>query len=240
MLKKNLLSLILALCLCMTLAAPAWASDDIQSISIKEMFEEAVNSPQPLSETESISCTTMLTNEDGDAYLVNMYEYLPARIDDGENKSRTFVYSTEEDYITPYTNGLIQTNTSKDNSLSVFGTITVTYNEYVENNSTYAMLIKVTGGWERQDRSVAMKDREVVYCSTGAGTSDQVTIKYPTSDSFTYYSGYLKYANMNAPGSAVAAQSYIDLSRGTSSSYWTLTTRANVYNSELPFPFNTR
>ena len=131
MLKKNLLSLILALCLCMTLAAPAWASDDIQSISIKEMFEEAVNSPQPLSETESISCTTMLTNEDGDAYLINMYEYLPARIDNGENKSRTFVYSTEEDY-------------------------------------------------------------------------------------------------------------YIDLSRGTSSSYWTLTTRANLYNSELPFHFNNR
>ena len=38
MLKKNLLSLILALCLCMALAAPAWAADEItQPFSVSEI-----------------------------------------------------------------------------------------------------------------------------------------------------------------------------------------------------------
>lgn len=44
MLKKNLLSLILALCLCMTLIAPAWASDDDFNLKVEnqKIFEDQI------------------------------------------------------------------------------------------------------------------------------------------------------------------------------------------------------
>ena len=63
MLKKNLLSLILALCLCMALAAPAWAADDVDENNVGEY----INGMGYLVSSERID------NEDGTYFIENIY-----------------------------------------------------------------------------------------------------------------------------------------------------------------------
>ncbi len=65
--KKSLLSLILALCLCMALAAPAWAADDVDENNVGEY----INGMGYLVSSERID------NEDGTYFIENIYVNKP-------------------------------------------------------------------------------------------------------------------------------------------------------------------
>lgn len=225
--------------MCLSFSLPANATTintTASSLSIKDMFEEASRAPQTRSASSSpISCTTELTAEDGSTYTVELFEYTPAATSNATEHTKTYVYSTEAEYVTPRANGNTQTNTGWDDSISVYGYITVTYNSKphtVNSNITDYLLTKVSGGWERKDSSVSMSNRYVAYTCQYVFALNQVTHQYPTTNTFSYNTGYSTYVPDDGLSSVLGGQCSVDLAHG-SSSRWKLTTQANVFENNI-------
>jgi uncharacterized cupin superfamily protein len=236
---KKVIAFILSVSVCLSLSFSASAVDadtDSSEISIKDMFEEAVSAYQiqNISESPAI-CSTEITAEDGSTYSVALFEYTPASTSNETSQTKTYVYSTQAAYVTPRSNGNTQTNTGWDDSISVYGYITVTYNSRPygsKANVTEYLLTKVSGGWQRSDSSVSMSNRFVAYTCQYMFQRDQVTWKYPTTNTFSYKTGYSTYVPDDGTTAVLGAQCSVDLSHGTSSR-WTLTTQANVFVNDI-------
>ncbi len=225
------------MCLSLSLSASAATTNMSSSeISIKDMFEEASTAYQTRNFTSSsTTCSTEITAEDGSAYTVALFEYTPATVSDGTSHTKTYVYSTQPEYVTPKANGNTQSNAGWDDSISVYGYITVTYNSRPFSSSsdiTEYLLTKVSGGWEQSDSSVSMSNRFVAYTCQYMFAPSQVTWKYPTSNTFSYNTGYSTYVPDDSASAVLGAQCSVDLSHG-SSSRWTLTTQANVFANDI-------
>ncbi|MCD8192371.1 MAG: hypothetical protein LUD55_06240 [Oscillospiraceae bacterium] len=235
---KKFTALLLSVVLCLSISLPASATYTEASsseISIKDMFEQASSSCSTQSASESpVTCSAEITAEDGSTYSIALFEYTPAAVSDGESNTQTYVYSTQSEYVTPKASGNTQTNTGWDDSLSVYGYITITYNSRPYNDSgvTEYLLTKVSGGWERSDSTVSMSNRFVAYTSQYIFALSQVTWKYPTTNTFSYSTGYSTYVPNDNTTAVLGAQCSVDLAHGTSSN-WTLTTQANLFTNDI-------
>lgn len=236
---RRFIVLLLSVTMCLSLSLPASATTiNMQSseISIKDMFEEASMSCKTRSSRTSFTtCSTEITAEDGSTYNVALFEYTPATVYDGISYTKTYVYSTQAEYVTPKANGNTQTNTGWDDSISVYGYITITYNSRPfssGSNITEYLLTKVSGGWERSDSSVSMSNRFVAYTCQYIFALAQVTWKYPGSNTFSYNTGYSTYVPDDGATAVLGAQCSVDLTRGPYSQ-WTLTTQANVFVNSI-------
>ena len=162
--------------------------------SIEEMFEVAVadaaNTPAAMSDTnDGLVCSADLENEEGESYSVQMFEYAPGCTSEGTNITKTMVFSTLPEYVTPRA-GQSQSNSGMDDSISVYGYITVNYDRQNYNQNVYKYLLtNVSGGWERRDTSVVIKSRSVRYTCQNIFTQSQLTEKTPTSNQFNYATG---------------------------------------------------
>lgn len=204
--------------------------------SIQAMFETAVshaeNSPATTTScSESIYYTT-LENSDGDSYDVQMFEYLPGSSSNGTTQTKTLVYSTSPEYVSPRA-GHSQTNGGYDSSISVYGYITITYDVLPFNDYQDKYLLEtVSGGWEKSENSVVMSDRYVSYTCQYILDSTQIDWKYPTGNTFSYDTGYDIYVPDDNTSTVMGAVSIVQLAHG-SASRWDLTTRAYFIENDI-------
>lgn len=90
-----------------------------------------------------------------------------------------------------------------------------------ENGDKY-LVTKVNGNWKCYDSSVKISDREVTY----ACGHKYVRIKKPTSNTFSYSTGFTKYTKVNYFDRA-GSNSHCYLKRGTRKK-WELEVLANI------------
>lgn len=238
--KKRIISLMLALVLCCTMALPAFASVTPKAdVSIEEMFNEAVlTASTKLSGrgADNASCYVTLTSDDGSAFDVAVYEYTPAttRSTDTGEISKTFVYSVQSEYVTPRAYGSTLSGTGWDDSYSVYGYITIVYNSQPYNSTGIYeyLLTSVYGGWDRSDSTVSLSNRYVAYTCQSVFHQDQVTQQEPTSNTFNYSTGYDDYVADDSSTAVLGATSSVTLKHGSASS-WTLSTSANLFVNDI-------
>ncbi len=229
--KATSICLILAL---FVMILPVQAATKDSSPSIKEMYLEASNQAQVLpasAETSPVNISAQLKNDAGETYDVSVFEYTPAEetLPDGSH-AKVYVYSTDD--ISPNSYGMIKTDGKWDNSYSVYGYLKIIYNSRPNGNYTEYLLTNVSGYWERSDSTVTIRDRYVAYTCQYVFTQNQVTWKYPTSNSFNYNTGYTKYVPNDNTTSVLGAQSSVTLLHG-SASKWTLNCEVNVFNNDI-------
>lgn len=192
--------------------------------SIEEMFEiavaDAANTPAAMSNTnDGLICSADLENEEGDSYSVQMFEYAPGCTSEGTNITKTMVFSTDPEYITPRVS-LSQSNDNWDDSSSMYGYITITFDRQYYNQNVYKYLLtRVSGGWERKDNSVVIKSRSVKYTCQNIFTQTQLTNKTPTSNQFNYTTGYSTYIPNDNATAVIGAVSNIEMTHGTTSKW---------------------
>lgn len=206
-----------------------------QELSVKDMFEYAVATAGRSASSHvssNVAYSATLDNGAGDKFDVRLYEFMPAATRTGENTySKTFVYSTQPEYVTPYASNSMSAK-EWDQSISVYGYLTVDYMRVTNSHADNYLLTRVTGGWERDDHTVSIVDRYVAYTCQYVFDFSQVTHRYPSSDKFTYDTGYSTYVPDDGTTSVVGAVSVADLSHG-SSSRWELTTRVTVIGNDV-------
>lgn len=198
------------------------------------MYIEASKKPQverSNANYEPVGVSAQLKNDSEDLYDVRVFEYTPATrtLADG-TITKTYVYST--DGISPRANGMELIGQGWDDSYSVYGSITMVYNTRPNATYTEYLLTRVFGGWERSDTTVSMSNRYVAYTSQYVFALNQVSWKYPTSNSFDYSSGYTQYIPDDGVSSVLGALCSVDLAHG-SSSRWTLTFEANLFTNDI-------
>ena len=77
-----------------------------------------------------------------------------------------------------------------------------------------------------------MSNRVVAYTCQYIFALSQVTWKFPTSNTFSYNTGYSTYVPNDGATAELGAQCSVDLTRGPYSQ-WTLTTQANVFVNNI-------
>lgn len=236
---KKLTALFLPIIMCISLSLPASAANvnmTATMLSIKDMFEIASSTRQVRNTSSSpVTCTAELTSEDGNTYTVNLFEYASAATANETAHTKTYVYSTQAEYVTPKANGNTQSSTGWDDSISVYGYIKVTYNSRpngANSNVTEYLLTNVSGGWEKSDSTVSMSNRFVAYTCQYVFALNQVDWKHPTGNTFSFKTEYSTYVPDDNTTAVLGAQSSVDLSHG-SSSRWTLTVQANVFANDI-------
>lgn len=147
-------------------------------ISIKEMFDQAVkNANRKSVDQANVTEYATLTNENGEKFAVNMYEYIPEttlQSDDG-SLQKTLVFDTSPEYVTPLSVGQTSSHSEYDSSYSVKGYITITYSTRISQNLTEYLLTNVSGQWVISDSSVTLSNRKVYYecAQVYMGTTEQ-------------------------------------------------------------------
>lgn len=156
------------------------------------------------------------------SYSVDVYEEVPEN-DSAMDDVGYSMDSTDDIAIVPcYT----KSNSKADSSGSYRATTTLTYNVTYSGSTTYVQLTKVSGGWEKLANGVSGSNRRVTY-----GSYNQKGSKYPTSNSFSYNTGFSK--DKWSSNMAYGCTTLIDLSRGTSSDTWTLSMTCNLGESDI-------
>lgn len=199
------------------------------------MFEEAVSEASSAEvkslATEDLSSviSTSISDEDGNIYDIDMFEYAPAATVSGDTHTKTFVYSTEAEYITPRASST-QTNAGWDSSVSVYGYLTITYNT---SQSQY-LLTGVSGGWDIADSYVTITDRYVAYTCQYFANLSQTAYRYPSSNTFSYQTNFSGYIPNDGTTSALGALSIADLAHGVNSR-WELRTETMLFSNNYDF-----
>ncbi|ATW26327.1 hypothetical protein [Candidatus Formimonas warabiya] len=93
-------------------------------------------------------------------------------------------------------------------------------------NNTCYLLTRASGGWRIEDAQVSLSSRKVIYNCNGAGadggpavTTQHVT-KTPTSNTFSYSTGFTKYVCHGFDlGFSVGVSTEVKLTRGTANWY---------------------
>ena len=168
----------------------------------------------------------VLTNlQNGDKYLCNTK--MVNRIKKVDNKNNnTYITESEVQVIIPQ---------EKSDNVALFADDFISNKEYDESKSwtayirtTYKksgdkyLVTKVNGNWKCYDTSVKISSREVTY----ACGHDNIVYKKPTSNTFSYSTGFKKYTKVNYFDRA-GANSHCYLKRGTGKK-WKLEVLANI------------
>ncbi len=205
--------------------------------SIQEMFEEAVSAaestPSTLSNNDTSLFLTTIQNDNGDSYNVQMFEYLPGSSSSGNTHTKTMVYSTSPEYVSPRISHS-QTNSEWDSSISVYGYITIEYQVNMSPlypNTDQYLLTHVSGGWEKSDNYVSITYRYVSFTCQFSFEMGQVSWEYPTTNTFSYDTGYDVYVPNDNFSAVVGALSIAYLQHGTSE--WALNTRAYCLENDI-------
>lgn len=142
------------------------------------------------------------------------------------------MYSLAPQYITPR-GPETQTNTATDGSMSVYGYVTISYNRqaYTQTIDKF-LLTEVEGGWEIEDHSVIIKDRRVV-CACYDLVPSPISEFKPTSNTFSYTTGYTTYAIDNSTSCIVGAFSEATLSRRANLHDWIFRVEANAVSNNI-------
>lgn len=132
----------------------------------------------------------------------------------------------------PYTENNIspmnsQTNTDSDSSGSYRASITCTYN----SGSTGYLLTKVNGKWTKLDKSVSISNRKVTYACTSGTQQKQRNVKYPSSNTYSYTTGYTKRVK-DVGSTLLGGVATCNLKRGTGSK-WSFTVNCNVIKNSI-------
>lgn len=197
-----------------------------ESVDMEELFEEAKNNSSD--EVEAV-----LESEDGtESYDLETYVIQ-------EEYSETYITaipsSLFEDYLINSCSSGSKSDSSYDNSYSVYATISINYNTTSSNGKTGYLLKSVTGSWQIKDSSVTLSNRNVIYACTGltlngSFNNSQYVQKNLSSNSFSYNTGFSSYVindEKQALGT-MGATSSVTLKHGSNST-WNLTVNAKAF-----------
>ena len=201
---------------------------DLGFSSVEEMYNHAQRNGITNAEKAEIVLKDSLNNSISlDAY------YLTSQNEDSTRETYVFAVPEEiisndslEDSIASSGSG---SSSQYDTSYSVYGYITYYYSTKYAHGCTGYLLTSVTGGWQIVDSSVSITNREVTYAcygitltDTGFGVNNsQYQTKYPTTNSFSYNSGFSEYVYKDGSVSTLGTSSEATLRHGGSSE-WTL------------------
>ncbi len=124
------------------------------------------------------------------------------------------------------------TSTDQDGYYSVTGSLTITYDRALDSHNNYSYkLTKVNGSWKITDDGVKLSNRDVSWqCSSFSPRVVQEGHKSPTSNTYSYNTGFTKYIGEYDMNAWVGATSLVDISKGARN--WELQVTVNkVYNS---------
>lgn len=215
----------------------------------------AVNVPYREQAVENPGATAVIIDEDGNEYniaidseditSVNSVVTSPANVEDidnfafleNENVSDVMECSqTVNVKIDGATLASIGTPGSEigqkwDPSVSVYGYLKSSYLSYTSGGQDYYILTDVSGYWRVSDSTVTLSDRKVNFgcISFDWKTRNQVNEYHPTSNTFSYTTGFSNYVIEGTP-SALGSISTVQLSHGTSSK-WELKIKAEAFNT---------
>ncbi|MDW2798337.1 hypothetical protein RZO55_12205 [Clostridium boliviensis] len=186
-------------------------------------------------------CTITLTGPHGTQYNVQAFEapQLEKRSADG-SISKTYSYSLENQYmhLEAATKGQSinllggQNNDEWDDSISVHGFITINYSTTTLSNGQKGYLLtSVSGRWTKSDNHVTMSGKRVAYTCQDANHQQQITLKYPSSNSFSYRTNYSSYVSDIATG-VLGANSHIELNHAGSGT-WSLDVTCNYFDNNI-------
>lgn len=220
-------------------------SSENGEINVDEMFEKAVNQyTANIIQDRSTNTNSSeyeepkffeLTNEDGTKYLVHAFKYENENETQKNNENQyteTYVASLENQYIYPLEETITARNTASnedwDSSLGVKTYLTLTYDKNPGTNDY--LLTNVSGGWYRSDKSITVSDRQVITVCRDMARQYQHTLYNPTSDTFSYDTGYTQYVTGTSDSSILGASTLATLSRGTRSK-WKLEFDFTLFNN---------
>ena len=181
------------------------------------------------------TCIITLTSPNGIKYNVMAVEEPPMQLRSSNGDiAKTYSYSLDSknmQRVTPSTRGG-QSNDEWDDSISVHGYITITYASTTLSNGLKGYkLTKVNGKWEKSDNAVTMSNRRVSYTCQDVNHQNQITAKFPSSNTFSYSTGYTTYVSDIATG-VLGANSHIDLNHAGSGT-WSLDVTCNYFDNNI-------
>jgi hypothetical protein len=239
--RLGVLGLILSLTILLFANVPVNAASQSEKDKMNTLFDKAAKQNHYKSDKYAY-----IGNDSGPKYKVKMFNIDEQTASD--EFTQTYVFSTEEQYVEPVKpvdstlslgysqettawnnifninniNTVVkklstQNNNDWDESISVYGTLTITYTR----TGAYYLITNVAGGWTISDSSVSLSNRIVNYACYDPTTYDtQNKEKKPTSNSFSYATGFTKSAESTSEGVVIAANSRVTLTHG--SSVWQL------------------
>lgn len=224
-------------------SATTYAQINEEPQNIDLMFESAKNQYyKNLKSGKSIDNDIQyftLTNQDGEKFKVKAFKYQEknkASNSDINQIVETYVASADKEFIEPIKENnnsnisplLSGSNEGYDNSLGVKSVITLTYNRAAGTNNY--LLTNVSGTWKIDDPKISISNRSVRMACVTPITTNQNIVKYPTSNSFNYATGFTKYATSTSLGHGLGATTSATLKRGTSSK-WTFEFNYSLFNN---------
>lgn len=229
---KKILFSITVMLFTFIITTPVFAANN-QENDIEKSYEDAVNgvSDIPLSKIKSdVNLSTesfkILSDNKESEEDVEINNYVTSEIiyqDENFTSISATVFSdiyfnTNSNYIQP----LADIGDDKyDSTYGVRAYSRVYYTTFTDRNLTWVNLTKVTGGWNVYDSSIKLSSRRVRYGSSGWPGVVQSYTKYPSSNSYTYTLPSSTKPVALTGGYTIGTNSYVQLKRGTSSS-WTL------------------
>lgn len=224
---KKILSLLIVLVLCFTFL-PVRVNAEIggeladNGENIELLYKNAKSN-----NVQSNNTTAKLTSENGKTIDVDVYEIpqLSTYSNDGNTHTVVCVTALNKsmfDEIKTYSS----VTKEDDDGTYVYGKLVCTYTK-LKAGSGYQdryLLTKVNGSWTVKTYQITLSNRRVAYTCQSASNLSATAFKYPSSNTFSYNTGFKKYAE-DVYGSWVAAQMNVTCKRGTGS--W----KFNLYNT---------
>lgn len=229
--KKRISLIILSLLFILILSNTALAADEIKPLTDEDKFYKALsNATTNSSRSFEDNFIGTLINEDGSSYDVAIFKYEPECYNINDNNTATYVYALNDAYLK--TSDETLNRTKWDNSVSVFGSVTIVFDRKSGTVSDEYLLTRVYGSWTKKDSSVIITDREVIYACLDGTSMSQWVSKKPTSNSFDYTTNFTQYVPETLAGSVLGATSRMSLKHGQSST-WTLTVPATLFGNDV-------
>lgn len=228
---KMLVSLIAVAVFCSSLTVPSFAKSVNEENNFNQIFEKAIVNNSKLGE-ESVYAT-LINTKTNSKYKLQLFKPLEKNSGDSSKKTQTYLFSTDKKYVTPYNTiqpDGEQTKSDWDGSISVKGYVTLEYNSYDTSKGHTVLLTNVNGGWDQEDITTYISDRSVTYaCEDPVTYFSQHADQYPTSNSFSYNTGFSHAVLDSGLGTMCGADISCTLHHGTGS--WILEINNNLFDN---------
>lgn len=201
-------------------ALPTFAdeSKDVSEKEVIDMYEIAKKQYDEGLTANSLQFGT-IKNSNGAEYKVKAFKlYESAKTVNSNEYTQTYLISTDKENIVPM--GTVNDPVDTwDDSLSVHGYLTIVYTVEDTDEELYGdeyLLKSVNGKWIIDDTSVSILDRNVVMVCRDFTDYSQRIEKYPSSNQFSYNTGFTYAVNEYMTYGMVGAVSTATLEHGTS------------------------
>lgn len=213
--------------------------DTIDNQNINSVFNDAVKNYNNGKYSKDVR-NVNLTNSSGKCFHVKLFKYNEKYNSKNNEYSETYVLSTEKQYVSTdntlskdsFTTASFNILRNKsiyssnkgfklaalsdeewDPSISVKAYLTLTYDK---NLSGKYLLTKVSGGWYKADSSVSISNRYVLMACQDPYALSQRLVKTPTSNTFSYNTGFTKYVNSDLTPACLQVYTTTKLTHSTS------------------------